>query len=431
MSDIDLLIAGAGITGLYLGWYYLSLFPDRNVVILEKSSRIGGRIRTGNYQGTYYEIGAGVVNSGNRLLLEIIRHFDLELKPLTSGFSYVSGFNRETLSYYEIMLTIAPVIVKLRLISMLIGDKASAQTTIERLAKSYLSSQETEYLLRYLPYYSEVFIENAYDGFRALDEFSPFRTIYLVKGGFEKLVNKIANSFIKKGGIILLNQPLHDFETKNKKISCLSLDKTFLTHQLVITINIMDLLRIPALRYIRSVIDRTRLNTEPLLRIYAVYPVDSSTGKVWFYNMDRIVTDLPLKLIIPINEKKGLVMISYTDGLYAKWWWPLVKQFDRDPAKLIEEIQSQVRQLFPDLDIPDPLWLEPYYWTDAGNFNKPNKEGLSGGEIYKLVNKCLSNNVKIVNNATGPNKNWVEGSLEIVQEYLQTILSTRGNVYVR
>lgn len=78
------------------------------------------------------------------------------------------------------------------------------------------------------------------------------------------------------------------------------------------------------------------IKTEPLYRIYARYPNNPKTGIPWFSNLTKTITNLPIKYIIPIsyntitldkdineNDKKtvkNIIMISYTDSLFAKYW---------------------------------------------------------------------------------------------------------------
>ena len=59
------------------------------------------------------------------------------------------------------------------------------------------------------------------------------------------------------------------------------------------------------------------VSCKPLYRIYAVYPKNKN-GKVWFHDISNTTTNEKIKFIIPIDYKKGLILISYTDGKYTK-----------------------------------------------------------------------------------------------------------------
>ena len=109
------------------------------------------------------------------------------------------------------------------------------------------------------------------------------------------------------------------------------------------------------------VLDRLVMN--PLLRMYAVFPVQK--GKSWFSGMSKIVTSDPLRFIIPIS--KGTIMISYTDGNDARYW------MRKSPEAVEKEVMRRIRSLFPDLDVPDPIFFKMHAWTDGCTYWKPGR----------------------------------------------------------
>jgi hypothetical protein len=113
---------------------------------------------------------------------------------------------------------------------------------------------------------------------------------------------------------------------------------------------------------------------EPLLRIYAVFPVKQNQS--WFSGLSKIVTSYPIRHIIPMNSSTGTIMISYTDGNDARYW---MKQ---SPKIVQSKIMSSIRSLFPDLFIPHPwtsgctYWLPGLYNVQEESMNslQPNKK---------------------------------------------------------
>jgi monoamine oxidase len=106
-----------------------------------------------------------------------------------------------------------------------------------------------------------------------------------------------------------------------------------------------------------------KLVMTPLLRMYAVFPVQK--GKSWFSGMSKIVTPDPIRFIIPIDHR--MIMISYTDGNDAKYW------MRKNPEKLEGEVMHHIRSLFPDLDIPDPIFFKTHPWTYGCTYWKPGQ----------------------------------------------------------
>ena len=73
------LIIGAGITGLYLAYKLLSQGINSNDIILfEKSDRIGGRIYTYENSGYKYSVGAGRLGKKHKYVMKLIIDFNLE-----------------------------------------------------------------------------------------------------------------------------------------------------------------------------------------------------------------------------------------------------------------------------------------------------------------------------------------------------------------
>jgi monoamine oxidase len=104
------------------------------------------------------------------------------------------------------------------------------------------------------------------------------------------------------------------------------------------------------------------LTMEPLVRIYAVFPLQN--GKSWF-PQTKIVTDGPLRYIIPINPKQGTIMISYMEGPDTDKWFHLPKE------KLTKELMKEVRRLFPHLEIPEPTVVKRYPWAQGCSYWLP------------------------------------------------------------
>lgn len=53
----DIIIVGGGVTGLYTGYKLSIKFPEKNILILEKEKRCGGKILTINYKNIKLELG--------------------------------------------------------------------------------------------------------------------------------------------------------------------------------------------------------------------------------------------------------------------------------------------------------------------------------------------------------------------------------------
>jgi hypothetical protein len=154
----------------------------------------------------------------------------------------------------------------------------------------------------------------------------------------------------------------------------------------------------------------------PLIRVYAVYPKDKS-GNVWFHGLNRTITDNYIRQIIPIDTEKGLVMISYTDGTYADMWSNLSKLGNK---VLIDHLHKAVKSVLGKTP-PKPTFITSHYWSEGVHMWKP---GFDMNQEYQKIQQPFSNErIYVVNEAFSKHQGWMEGSLDMCYDVLETINS--------
>ena len=103
----DVLILGGGISGLYLGIELLK--QNREVLLLEKSSRLGGRIYTIKHKNHTIESGAGRFSECHQMLFKLLQRYNLFDKkyPITKYadvlLSNKTKYSTNVEDYYKIM----------------------------------------------------------------------------------------------------------------------------------------------------------------------------------------------------------------------------------------------------------------------------------------------------------------------------------------
>jgi hypothetical protein len=149
-----------------------------------------------------------------------------------------------------------------------------------------------------------------------------------------------------------------------------------------------------------------QLATSPLLRIYAVYqpPLDIK---------EKVVTDGPLRFIIPIDSKSGLIMISYTDGDDTDYWRKL------DGPALEETLHQELTKLFPDKTITKPTYLKKHDWPNGCTYWLPGD--YSPEEASKIAHNPEPN-LYLTGESISMEQTWMEGALESA-DYLKTLLN--------
>jgi monoamine oxidase len=78
-EDVDVVVVGAGLSGLKAAWDLQSSLPSLNVVVLEARDRVGGKTWSRNSKTGKVDVGAAWINDTNQSYIwELVKQFQLE-----------------------------------------------------------------------------------------------------------------------------------------------------------------------------------------------------------------------------------------------------------------------------------------------------------------------------------------------------------------
>jgi hypothetical protein len=80
LHEVDHLVVGGGLAGLYCAWRHLRRHPGSRVAVLEAAARVGGRARTIRFGGRQVPGGAGVGRKRDRRLIALARALGVPLR---------------------------------------------------------------------------------------------------------------------------------------------------------------------------------------------------------------------------------------------------------------------------------------------------------------------------------------------------------------
>ena len=423
----DYLIVGAGISGLYTAFKINQSFPDKKICIIESSEYIGGRLHSIKYDGIIVDGGGARFNTKQYRVISLVKELNLidKLIPLTNNIQYISIKPKYDINLETIFPTINSFINYLQkyIKTNNITEKELINTTIlEFVSEKIINEYPTikQYITDIYPYYSELGILNAFESIKLFtNEFSNKMKYYCFNGGMEQITEIIYNKLKHISNIKIYKSSKLDKIIKTStqtehtntyyEIVCnnnTTSSFTYDTQNLIITIPKNKLLEIEYLTKNKNLFNFINsVQNEPLYRIYARYPLDKATGKVWFENIGKVSTNIPIKYIIPINYKKGIIMISYTDSKFADYW---SKQVMKDTFE--NTLNKQLKELFPDITIPKAKWYKHCYWKSGAGYWK------SGYDRKAIMNKMIqpidNEKLYICGENYSSHQAWVEGSLE-------------------
>jgi len=417
---MNTIVIGAGIAGLTVAEALAS--HGEHVTVIEKYGVVGGRIATmhreadGDVPSLQYEIGAGRIFYKHHRVLKLIHDMKLGIYPISmEGMEWrgkSSGYTSEPNLFSAMFADLAKLLLTLPTVTL------QTFTIADLLKKVAPPELQTTLTLKY-PYWSEM---NMMRADLALESFEKGGTMeaqdatsYLgVVEGLDAITNGLAERAKKAGVTILFHHHVSDIhlvgkhsyevvgEKDKKEPFALRANRVVVATCRCTAGSFPSLKSLPLFKL---------LDTEPLIRIYAVYP--KVNGKVWFTGMGKVVTDSPLRHVIPIHEEKGLIMISYTDGKDCEFWSKL------EQKDLEKKMSVEVEKVFG--KVPAPLYLKMHEWGAGCTYWKPGKyDPVAMGELA-LQPMTLYPNLHLCGESYSMQQAWMEGALESAEALLKKI----------
>lgn len=379
------IVVGAGIAGLWLA-EQLALKGDR-VTLLEKADYLGGRILTSKLG---FEIGAGRIAAKHTNVLALIRRFGLQTYTIPHGDQWKAVGDAHS-QPNPFLYTWEPII---SLISKM--DPAILAThTLRDLAEKTIGPELTDQILQEFGFRAETDVLRADLGLRAFAGDMGRDAEFLgVKGGLSLLIAALEKACRAAGVKIRLNTPVtnvtgqYKVHTDTDTLSC---------DRVILALPVEALRRIPCMRTFGTL---HHLKMEPLTRIYAKFATSWCLSK-------KLVTNSPLRFIIPIIPELGLVMISYTESQDTQAFKGL------SGLTLAATLEKELLRLFPTEPVPPILWTHAYEWDHGctywlpGNYD-PATESKKALQPFPKT----APHMHLCNESFSLHQAWMEGSLE-------------------
>jgi len=414
------LIIGGGIAGLYSGLLLTenSSISPKDIIIIEKSYRWGRRVHTLERDDIKYECGASRFIKEHKLLMSIIKRY-----KLADTLIKISKKSQDRQILNERMMiptNLDEYFDKFFSIELNRNDiygKSVFDICIEMFGIEIATLMKSSH-----GYDDDFLLYNAYDGLHQLKSIYK-KTFYIMQGGLEQIITKMVDELKEKGVDLRLHTKCIKWENiDNDKLNVYTADidnntNVITCDKIILAVDKWSLTKFKELEPIYNLIDT--VNTIPLTRIYARFPLEENTGFAWFHGIPKTTTNLPIRMFIPINQNNGMCMISYSDGHFASEW-----QRDFIMGNLDGNIMSYIRQLFPENKIPEPIWIQKLHWAHGVHSWRP----LVNSElIYEQIQNPL-NNIYIRGETFSNNQGWIEGALETAfAVYNKIINSSREN----
>lgn len=411
----DIIIIGGGISGLFLAYNLIQDDKYKDILLIEGSSELGGRIRTEKIDEIPLEMGAGRFSSGHLKLLSLIKKLGFEDKIIELPKDIDHYYHNKKINY-----DLDGKLSKLLKDRSKYPKKHLEKITLLQYAIEIYGYEESKKLQEMFGYDAEFLKLNAYSALEMFKEdLLEDVKYYILNGGLSQLINKLEHILQKSKKVkIMKNTFLKDLQDKKIKVKIDEKEDILRGMKIVSAIPYLDLRKMEIFKgcdFLHSV------KPIPLIRIYAKYPLDKS-GKPWFHNLNRTITDNYIRHIIPISVENGIIMISYTDFYTAEMWnnW-----YQLGEKVLTEKLHDEIYKLFK-IKPPKPEKYIVYFWR-AGVHMWRTKFPMD--ETYKKLLKPFDDKeIYLCNESFSKHQCWIEGSLGMVSDILGKLKSKKPKI---
>lgn len=399
MRDYDYIIVGAGLSGLHTALRLSIRKPHAHIAIAEEYNYVGGRVvsyHPKEFPNIHWENGAGRIHTSHTLIANYVKRYGLTPVPMENHETPWTSLSQLIVSALS---TVDPQLL--------------ARYTIKEIMPD-----EYKHLLDQFAYRSELETLRADLALVALKhEMGSMKDFYGLAEGIGAIPAAMHKELESRGVEFLMHHRLIAVHTGSAQFRIGKVKKITLTaDKIILAIHSEALKKIKNIPYLKH------LQMEPLLRTYAIFdsPARARKGNgkgkgPWFEGIPTTITDSPLHFIIPIDPKNGVIMTSYTDARDARYWFKILEKGENI---LEREILKELRLVFPDRNIPAPIFFKAHAWYDGctywlpGNYSpehaankimNPMRNVFVCGESYSVGKQC-----------------WMEGALENAEKMLKS-----------
>jgi hypothetical protein len=405
-NNYDVIIIGAGIAGLYSAYTIKKMLPNTTFMILEKNNKqsIGGKIHTTSFYGASIVSGAGIGrNDTNPILKKLMKELNVSFQKSTSIIDYSKLLQHS--KEYDIVK-----IINLLKIEYNKNPIKYSKMTFKTFATEIIG--EKNYTLFTI-----------YCGYTDYEKADVYETLYNygmddTKGGWEilyiqwkQLIDNICDYIgyenIKTSSTVnkIVNKNSSTlFEIKTEE------GPTYCCNKVIVATTITSIMKLVSNKNVELKKIYKQIHGQPFLRLYAKFNKKSNQIMKTYVKNYTIVPG-PLQKIIPMDVKKGVYMIAYSDNKNAA-------SLKNHLINSVENIKFYEKLVEQSLDIPSNslkiISIKDFYFIDGTHYFDPLTGFVNRKDFLNTVQHPLPGMI-VVGEAVSDYQGWVEGALKSVK----------------
>ena len=393
MQEKEIIIIGAGISGLYAAYKLKTLHPNTNITILEQN-QIGGRMGSQLFEGTDVVTGAGVGRKRkDKLLIKLLNELKIPYGEFVSKHYYANTLGCTSSNVKETFM-------KLR------KRYRPCKQTFKAYAESILGKEKYKTFVT-CSGYTDYEQEDAYDtlyhyGFN--DNYENWTAISIP---WTKLLLALIHKINMRN--IHLRTRVEKIERTSTGNFSIYTNKRVYTCNMIIVATAIDSIKklLPKENIYRGI------KGQPFLRLYGKFS-ECSIPTMKEYVKGYTIVPQPLQKIIPMNPDNGVYMIAYNDNKSSKYMKKWLENTEENRAKLCTIIKKALG-----IPVQTKIYLSSiveFYWNIGTHYYTPldHKKYKNRSEFIDAA-QHPTNGILVVGESVSINQGWVEGALKSVE----------------
>jgi glycine/D-amino acid oxidase-like deaminating enzyme len=376
MENYRTVIVGGGFSGLLAAYRVASRDPGREVLILEASERLGGRLLFSDFHGSTISLGGSVIRPTDKRVFALCEELGLKYGKFKSNLKsedarwvnqFLQGVVRERIVTHPPGSTESVYEYLCRNFEPTVVDRFITNS----IYRDFIDGNMIQFVKNYPP---DDLVQPEGGG-----------TMYYVKGGYRSLLDRLINAVYTKGVRVLLNCTV--FSASEGGVLKTS-RRDFQATEVIWATAVGGYNALPpSLRE-----ELSHIIGIPFIRVYGY-------SEIPIPDFPERVTPGIIGKVFPLS--KTVFQIAYVEGDWAVRLAVMLAGKDtEDQIHLMKELLSQtLRRVIPLKDI------EYKYWSSGIHQNMENKEGIRRGGVYTVIGEAVSTN-----------QGWVEGCIESVDK---------------
>jgi hypothetical protein len=406
-NNYDIIIIGAGISGLYSAYKIKKINPKCRLLIIEKNGKdeLGGRANNYLFEGVNVVIGAGIVRKKkDKLLVKLLNELKIE--------------GREFLAQSQYSKNIKPCFVKKIFLILKKSYKISIDKskTFKQYALTKISRETYDRFVS-CSGYSDYENEDAHDVFYNYsfdDNYSKYIGMAI---SWKDLINKLVEKIDINNVLTLHEVNKINYNENEDYFSINTINNTenlkFYSKKVIIASTasvVKKLLYTSNINFDKKIYDQ--IHGQPFLRLYGKF----SKKNIELLKKIVITTTIvggPIHKIIPINSDKGIYMIAYTDNKGALALKKYIEDNEYNRKYLCNLLEKSLGLLKDTLKL---LKIKGFYWKEGTHYYDPLSNEFDNRRAFIKVAQRPMKNMRIVGEMICLDQGWTQGALESVEK---------------